>query len=312
LTEVASVSLDKNTNVARAQIKDLRNRLGGTNEHVYGDAPSLLAGALLDGVVSNAADGLYLTPQPARHAVYFPRSDTAASPRSDMAVAAFLGSGLLMPIPAADDDPLIELAARLLPSSASSAQPIDLFVTQPPRLFHFQRKTAEGEIHVVAIANRSSDTALPVTLPFAALGFTPGAYYTVYDFWRQSYLGTAADKLDVTVPPGDAALFVFRPFVGHPMLVSTGANLGQDWPALRRSDWDAQARTLTVELAETATTEAARKFTFAVPAPYKLTSVMSNTSADVSWELKNTSATVTLPAEANPAQGFTAHFEVAR
>jgi len=311
LTEVAGVALDQNPFAAATQMKALRSHLGGDAARIYGDTPSLLAGALLDGVVTNSADSLYLTPQPARHEVYFPMTPGAPS-RADLAVAAILGSGLLMPLPTADDDPIPDLAGRLLPSTLTAARPMDLFAEHSPRLFHLQRKMADGEVHIVAIANRSGDAPLPLTLPFASFGFTPGAYYTVYDFWRQAYLGTARDRLDLSVPPHDATVLVFRPFLGHPMLVATGTNIAQDSPALRHSDWDPTARTLSVELAQAPIAASSPRFTIAVPAPYHFVSATAGTSGQLVVEPEKSSVSIAFSNTTAQVQSFIVQFDIDR
>ncbi len=307
VSEIAGLGLDGAVPAMREAVKALREGLG-SDARLYGSAPSLLAGTLLDGVITTAADGLYFSPQPARHSVVFPR-DAA---RAELSAATLLGCGLILPLPSLGEDNLIDLVARMLPSPTSAARPIDLFAAQPPRAFHLHSKVLDGDVHVAAVLNRDGASPLSMALPLARLGFTRGAYYTVYDYWRREYLGTAADTLDVTIPASDAAVLVFRPFLGHPMLVSTGTNLGQDFPTLRRADWDPQARTLTVELAQAATAGAASRFTLAVPAPYRLIGATSTTPGDLTWETGKTSVTITLPMTTATPQGFVARFDVNR
>jgi hypothetical protein len=308
---VEAPSAGAGVDLIRAAILAFRAGLGDKGR-IYGVSSSLLSGILLEGVITSAADHRYLTPQPARQSVWFgERTGTGEGLRAEVTSAALSGCGLLVPLP-----PEPELAAIgtllqfALPAPAGAARPVDLFTAQPPRVLTLKATSIDGEAHVAAITNWSREKSDSTALSLAQLGLSPGTFYTVYDFWRQQYLGTAADRLDVAVPPEGVRVLVFRPLLSHPMLVSTGANLGQNSPALQRVTWDPQARRLHVELGEPAETEAARRFTLSVPPPYRMTGVVSKGAEKIPWEAKETSATISLPSEASARHGFDAIFEV--
>ncbi len=283
----------------------------GDNAWLLGAEPSLGAATLFDGVITDAADRLYLTPQPARHTVFLP-PNTGNAAHAHLVAAAMLGCGLLLPLPDADDHATPDLVARLLPSPSATTRPVDLFASRHPGIFHLHNRALDGDVHVIVIANWNRDLALSTPIPFARFGFVADAYYTVYDFWQRQYLGTASNTLNISIPPGETTVLVCRPFLGHPMLVSTGENLAQDYPALRRADWDAQARTLTVEFADAATTHAARRFTLAVPAPYHFANATAIPSGPLNVEPGKSSVSIEFSGAPAPTQGFVAQFDVKR
>jgi len=302
VAEVHSVQLVGNVTASRAVTQDFRTRMR-EGDRIVALEPSLLAGTVLDAVITRAADRHYLTPQPAPQWVLFDRNAGGRVSPAEVTSAAMLGCGLLLPLPGSDETALRDLAARVLPSPTAAARPVDLFASRHPGMFHLRTSAPDGEVHVAAIANWNVELPLSAPIPLARFGFPPGTYYTVYDFWSGRYLGTAADSLDVSVPADEAVALVFRPALGYPALAAVGANLGQNTPALRRADWDPQARTLTVERAASET----GTYTIAVPPPYKLTVVESLASGKITWEAEATSATIHLEPG---VPGFVARFSV--
>lgn len=303
-------SLDR----TRAAVKALRAGLG-EGGRLFGTEPSLLAATLFDGVVTAAADRRFLAPQPARHAVYFNKAiGSLDAVRAAVTAATLTKCSLLIPLEALEDNAAATIAGRVLPSPQTAARPIDLFAQPVPRAFHLTTKTPDGDLHVAAVMNWDGANPVSTTLPLGRIGFSPGAYHTVYDYWQQKYLGTAEDSLNVTVPARGSLVLVFRPVLSRPMLASIGTNLGQDWPGLRTVEWSPQSRMFTVVPEQPASMEgiplpnAEARYTLAVPQPYRLVRVTSTSAQAPTSESTNASATIIFPTRMGALQGFSAEF----
>jgi hypothetical protein len=234
--------------IARA-IGALRVGLGESSR-IYAASPSLLASILTDGVVapdgspvrsvssSSIAPSSYLLGEFTGDAAW---NAHAAASLSGAAMLIDLESALLWPDPAGR-------MAILFPPAASRATPSDLFVADQARVLHAQNESAAGLAHTVAVFNWNKRGPELTALPLGQFGARPGTYYTVYDFWNAKYLGTAVDRLEVAVAPADVSLLVLRPYQDRPMPLITGANLGQNEPALDVCDWDGRAARLRIAL----------------------------------------------------------------
>lgn len=309
-----TIKSTKDLRALHAAIAAFREGLG-PETRLFGAEPSLLAATLFDGVVSAATDRRFLAPQPARHAVSFDRSlGSLDAARAAISAATLTRCSLLIPLEALDNPDTATIAGRVLPSPQVAARPIDLFAQTTPRAFHLHTKTADGDVHVAAVMNWDGADPVSVALPLNRIGFTPGAYHSVYEYWLQQYLGTADVALNVTIPAHGSTVLVFRPLLSRPMLASTGTNLGQDWPGLRTVEWSPQARTFSVVPERPDSSgrfplpDAVARYTLAVPQPYRLIRAGSMSAQAPTWESANSSATITFPSRINALQGFTAEF----
>lgn len=137
-----------------------------------------------------------------------------------------------------------DILKRLLPVPEQPARPIDLFETDHPAIWYMPLSTAAGEWDTLGLFNW--DPAAPQTLSvdFAKLGLIQGAYYTVFDFWQQQYLGTATGSLSVQVPPGSVRLLGLRPYEDRPMFLAHDRHLLQGAMEYNKLAWDPNTLTL--------------------------------------------------------------------
>ncbi len=121
----------------------------------------------------------------------------------------------------------LEVLRKLLPSLRRPAKPIDLFQDGPPNVWSLPVEGKAGRWQILAVFNWDEKEAHTFTVPFEALGLDPGAYYTVYEFWGETYYGTAQSRLDVQTPPGSVLLFGLRKFEEHPMFLASNRHFTQ-------------------------------------------------------------------------------------
>ncbi len=227
-------------------IAEITGRIGalrrglGTGSRIYATSPSLLASVLTDGVIAESND----VTSPVASASIAPASvrmeiraeDGAAWRRaatSTLTDAALLFDLERMLAVAGG----IELARSIFPVAQGRAVPADLFSSDRARVLHSRSANRAGVAHTVAVFNWENE-AQTTALPLAMLGDATGTYYTVYDFWAGKYLGSAIDRLNVTVAPGDATLLVLRPLTPQPMPLLLGTNVGQSYPVFDAYTWD--------------------------------------------------------------------------
>ncbi len=168
----------------------------------------------------------------------------------------------------------VGLLRRILPVPPAPARPVDLFQTDPPRVWSLPLKTDAGEWTLLALFNW--DTAEPATLgaSFSVLGLRPDTFYTVYDFWAGRYEGTAKEKLGAVVPPGSVRLFGLRPHEPNPQFIATDRHLSMGVSDHRAITWDPASATLRGEFDAVADTPYV--LTLSCPEPWRAESAVAS------------------------------------
>ncbi len=163
----------------------------------------------------------------------------------DQSVAWLTGQALLggtvkigEPFSELNDNELTVLK-KLLPSPQRPATPVDLFQTESPRVWHLPFKTPAGEWHIVGVFNWDENEVRTVNVSFKALGLKENAFYTVYDFWKGQYYGTAKGLLTVQPPQGGVCLLGLRPYEEHPMFLATDRHYTQGAMDHTQLEWNA-------------------------------------------------------------------------
>ena len=144
-------------------------------------------------------------------------------------------------------------------------------------------ESAVGRSTIVGVFNWDTEKSQSTTLPLAALGLDPGAYYTVYDFWKKRYYGAVQSSLEVDTPPGSVRLLTFRPYRERPMFLSTDAHFTQGATDFTELSWDEEAGVLRGTFNAIEDTD--YELRLLAPEPYALVEVSStNGSATVTEE----------------------------
>jgi hypothetical protein len=236
------------TELISAGMQALRRGLG-QDGRIYAAAPSLLAAIVADGTVParpSAHDAVAST-SVAPSGVSLDGHTNAAAWHVVAAASTMTDAALLLDLASVIERPdARERMELLFPATAGRAVQADLFLAEDPRVLHARHENAAGVAHQLAVFNWHA-AAESTSIPLARLGDPRGTYYTVYDVWAGRYLGTATDRLDVVVAPGDASMLVLRPFVSRPMPLLIGTNLGQSSPTIEVCDYDPAGGLLRIE-----------------------------------------------------------------
>jgi len=205
--------------------------------------------------LSAAAARYYLSPHlwaPSLNTVYFdtpsvpgPRSGADHAPLDiGQSVAWLTGAVLLggiLNVGALPSELTAEQTAvlrRLLPAAARPARPLDLFVESNPRVWWLPVESSAGNWQVAALFNWDDSAPATLTLAFHAMGLTPGALYTVYDFWNDTYYGKARNSLDVSVAPGSVRLLALKKYENRPMWLTVNSHFTQGATDLEAVEWE--------------------------------------------------------------------------
>lgn len=119
----------------------------------------------------------------------------------------------------------------------ATAHPVGLFDEARPLIWSAPLAMDAGYWQVFAVFN--PDSTAPATRRISL----PETYQTVYDYGAQRYLGTAADHLQVEVPPGGVRILCLRAHEDHPMIIGASAIDGGA-STLLSSSYDESTRTL--------------------------------------------------------------------
>jgi len=166
----------------------------------------------------------------------------------------------------------VAVLRRLLPVSSLSARPIDIFERSRPAIWSLPVRTEVGEWQVVGVFNWDADKPVTVPLSFASLGLAQRHRYTVYDFWGDTFYGTAKDRLNVNVGPGSVRLLSLRPYQDRPMFLSTDRHWSMGATDFRMLEWDDQSQKLRGAFDGVENTN--YNLRLLVPAPWKLEQVV--------------------------------------
>jgi len=201
------------------------------------------------GVLSAAIRRYYLAP-------YLPGTGCCAPVRFEIEQAtreqtvawltgcALTGGLVALPDPDAAADPFrAAVVRRLTPQPTQAARPIDLFETVGPRVWSLPLETKAGAWHIVALFNWDTEPK-PIAVDFGRLGLDSSAYYAVYDYWRDTYHGTANGAVTLSAPPESVTLLGLRRYVNRPMLLAVDNHFTQGALALDALEWMPETRRL--------------------------------------------------------------------
>ena len=138
----------------------------------------------------------------------------------------------------------MDMLTKILPLPERPAKPLDLFHSARPRIWYTPITTPFGEWHIVALFNWNTARPQDINIPFVPLQLRPGAFYTVYDFWADTYYGTAREGVKITVPPSSVRLIGLRPLEKRPMVLALNRHILMGTAEFQDIQWDARTRTL--------------------------------------------------------------------
>jgi len=136
------------------------------------------------------------------------------------------------------------IAARAWPPLDIPADVTDFFERDLPSLWSTILEHPAGDWYIVAAFNWSETTTEVARIDLGRLGLPANTYFTVFDFWHESYLGTVDRNLIANVPPKGVRLLALREFGKRPMVAGTNSHITQGALELSDVNWNAETATL--------------------------------------------------------------------
>ena len=145
----------------------------------------------------------------------------------------------------------LRIAETAMPPYGVAARPLDLF-TNPypggyPQVWHLPVETDWDRWDVVGLLN-AEDRERTFTVDPAEFAAESHSPCWVHEFWTSQDLGQPAGPLQITVPPRDTRLLVFRPRRPHPWVIATDMHLTAGAMEIQQATWDADNLTLDLVL----------------------------------------------------------------
>jgi hypothetical protein len=137
----------------------------------------------------------------------------------------------------------VDLLRRTLPSHGLLPRPVDLFETEPARIWLLTDARRDPRRDVVAIYNWESK-ALDVDVACDRLGLPPAPAYVAFDGWADAFVPPFKDRLQATLPAQACRILAVRPLLDRPFLLSTSRHITQGIVDVREEAWDDAGKAL--------------------------------------------------------------------
>lgn len=141
----------------------------------------------------------------------------------------------------------VELIKRALP--VVDIHPMNIYEIKrdsPYVLVNLNVAKSFGNWNVIDVINTTGEE-MDVFLDFDRdlnLDMGNGEAYTVYDFWKNEFLGIHSEVLNLTIPPYGSRVISINKLVGSPQVISTSRHVTQGAYDLEYIHWDALKRIL--------------------------------------------------------------------
>ncbi len=138
----------------------------------------------------------------------------------------------------------LDIIRRVIPGHNVLARPIDLFATQPQRIWVARDERPNHPRRDVLGLFNWNPRAEDMTVTADELGLPPAAQYIAFDFWNRVFLKPFTQSLTISVPGHGCRVLAVRPLLDRPFVLSSSRHVSQGIVEIRKEEWDAQARTL--------------------------------------------------------------------
>ena len=136
----------------------------------------------------------------------------------------------------------LDILKRTLPSHGRIARPVDLFESDPPRVWAVTDDGDTVRRDVIALFNWD-DVDTDFDVPVARLGLPPARTYVGFDYWANTFLPPFHDHLRAALPAHGCEILSARPLQDHPFLLSTSRHITQGMTDVLAESWNGHALT---------------------------------------------------------------------
>lgn len=125
------------------------------------------------------------------------------------------------------DPTRMEILKKIFPATIEAARPVDLCENDPQTIFAGKITRDFGQWDVVAFFNPDLKQSLTRKLPLHRLWLDDTKTYLAFDFWNETFAGEITQNIEVTVNPGNVALFALREKTAYPQIIGTNRHVKQ-------------------------------------------------------------------------------------
>jgi hypothetical protein len=137
----------------------------------------------------------------------------------------------------------MDILKRTIPAHGLPARPVDLFETEPARVWLLSDTRREPHRHVLGLFNWDQAPAT-ITVDLARAGLPAAEAWAAFDFWDNVFLPPVRGTLTMTLPPKSCRIVAMRTLADRPQLVSTSRHITQGMVDVTEETWDAASATL--------------------------------------------------------------------
>ena len=136
----------------------------------------------------------------------------------------------------------LDILKRTMPSHGLLPRPVDLFETEPARIWLLTDDRRSPRRDVIGLYNWE-DKPVSIDVSLDRIGLPQETDYVGFDYWANAFMPPFRGRLKTTLWPRSCQVLAVRPLQDHPILIGTSRHITQGIVDVREERWDG-ARTI--------------------------------------------------------------------
>jgi hypothetical protein len=137
----------------------------------------------------------------------------------------------------------LDILQRTMPAHGLLSRPVDLFESEPARIWLLTDTRRTVQRNVVALYNWNEKETVRFACAAERLGLPSAPEYVAFDFWGNTFLPPLRE-ISAELPPASCRVLAIRPVADVPQLISTSRHVTQGMIDVLDERWDGAARAL--------------------------------------------------------------------
>ena len=130
----------------------------------------------------------------------------------------------------------LDILRRCMPTHGLPSRPVDVFESQPARIWLLSDTRKVPRRDVVALYNWDKQSVLVECLA-SRIGLPASSEYVAFDFWANKFVPPFRDSVRAELAPGSCRVLGVRPVANHPQLLSTSRHVTQGIVDVAEEKW---------------------------------------------------------------------------
>jgi hypothetical protein len=132
----------------------------------------------------------------------------------------------------------LDILKRCMPGHRAQARPVDLFESNPARIWLLTDSSSPVSRNVIGLFNWKESESETIVYDMDKLGLDAEIIYTAFDYWADKFAEPIHGTLKQTLPPASCRVLALRPAADHPQLISTSRHITQGVIDVLEERWD--------------------------------------------------------------------------